>query len=69
MLAMHATDVLDSHAVVAQLLSPTADVGVVELTAKFIPDTVTLHPDDTAALASATKLTTGAGRVDTHVLV
>ena len=42
MLSMHSTDDADAQAAVAQLLSPIVDVGVVALTAKFIPDTVTL---------------------------
>ena len=59
-LSMHTTDVDEAHAEVTQLVSPIVDVGVVPLTAKFIPDTVTLQPAVTAALASATKLATGA---------
>ena len=42
MLSMQITDDADAQAAVAQLLSPIVDVGVVALTAKFIPDTVTL---------------------------
>jgi hypothetical protein len=42
MLSMHTTDDADAQAVVAQLLSPIVEVGVVALAAKFIPDTVTL---------------------------
>ena len=42
MLSMHTTDDVDAHAAVAQLLSPTVAVGVVALTPKFSPDTVTL---------------------------
>ena len=42
MLSMHTTDDADAQAAVPQLLSPIVEVGVVALTAKFIPDTVTL---------------------------
>jgi hypothetical protein len=56
----HTTDDVDAHEAVAQLLSPTVAVGVVAATPKFNPDTVTLYPAVTAALASEEKLTTGA---------
>ena len=60
MLSRHTTDEVDAQDAVAQLLSPILSVGVVALTPKLSPDTVTLQPDVTAELASATKLTTGA---------
>ena len=58
--SMHTIDVVDAHAAVLQLLAPTVAVGVVALSPKLSPLTVTLYPAVTAALASATKLTAGA---------
>jgi hypothetical protein len=55
------TDVDDAHAAVAQLDMPSRDDGVASSEPKSSPDTVTLHPVVDAALASPTKLTTGAG--------
>ena len=59
----HTTDVVDAHADVPQLVVPIVAVGVTAPAPKFTPLTVTLYPADVAALASATKLTTGAAPV------
>ena len=61
----HTADVADAHPSVAHAVEATRAVGVAE-GPKFTPETVTLVPLDTAALAGWANDTTGAGNAQSH---